>query len=153
MQQRFGIAVKWISLSGVITLHLIIQRQEEGGWLNGVQRYFVCSLAEILCTSPSPGNSRRGFHHEIYSISTFSPMYVFVFVSMFGMYTYFLQSRQPVWVLQAGVLMYHWGFSEIVSLVHWVTGGVLQCTTTPWRSGLCGRQPSAYGHSGAAQCL
>lgn len=40
-----------------------------------------------------------------------------------------------------------------MSQVHWVRGGALQCTTTIGRTDPCGRQPGAYGQSGAAQYL
>ncbi len=69
------------------------------------------------------------------------------------LYTCFQQSRQPLSVLLAGVLMYHWGSFETVSQVHWVRGGALQCTATLGRNGPCGRQPGAYDQSGAAQYL
>lgn len=57
MEQRLGVAVEGAALSGVITLRLIIQCQEEGGRLDGIQGRFVHTLAEELQASPSPWNS------------------------------------------------------------------------------------------------
>lgn len=74
-------------------------------------------------------------------------------VCLYTVYTCFLQSGQLISALRVVVPMCHWGSFEIVSQVHWVRGGALQCTTTIGRIGLCDRRPGAYGQSGAAQNL
>lgn len=60
MEQGLGVAVQGAGLGGVVALRLIIEGQEEGGRLDGVQGDFVHTLAEKLEASPSPGNSAGG---------------------------------------------------------------------------------------------
>ncbi len=153
MEEGFGITVKWTGLCGVIILRLVIQRQEEGSWLNGIQGHFVYSMAEIFNPSLSPWNSRRGDDRE----RRFSIFFFFFYVRVCSvpvcLHTCFLQSGQLIWVLLAGVLIYHWGSFETASQAHWVRGGALQCTATLERIDPCGRQAGAYGQSGAALYL
>ena len=151
MKQGLGVAVKRTGLCRVVTLRLVIQSQEEGSWLNGIQGRFVYPLAEIFNPSPSPWNSRgTGCQSEI----IFHPLfYVFVQRVLCCVCTCFLQSGQLIWVLLAVVRMCHWGSSETVSRVHWVIGGALRCTATLGRNGPCGRQAGASCQSGAARYL
>lgn len=67
MEQGFGVAVQGAGLCGVITLWLIIESQEEGGRLDGIQGHFVHTLAEELQASPSPWNSagREGLRMKL----------------------------------------------------------------------------------------
>lgn len=151
MEERLGITVNWAGLCGVITLRLVIERQEEGSWLNGIQGHFVYSLAEIFNTSPCPWNSERGGGERVRQFPIFSPKHVSC--AWVWLCTCFLQSGQLIWVLLAEVLMCHWGSFETVSQVHWVRGGALQCTATLERNGPCGRRSGVYGQSGAARYL
>lgn len=66
VQQRLGIAVQGVGLCGVVALRLVVQRQEEGGGLHGLQRGLVHPLAEVLETRPRPRHSGAKHNKDTY---------------------------------------------------------------------------------------
>lgn len=104
MKQGFSVAVQRIGLVRIVTLWLVVERQEEGSRLDGIQGRFVHSLAKVFNPSLCPWNPRSGCLY-LYLF----PMWLHREASMceYTVYTCFLQSGLLVSVLPAPVLTCH----------------------------------------------